>query len=684
MAAPDSRRLQFGVFEIDLAGGELRKGGIKIKLQDQPLRVLSALLEHPGEIVTREHLREKIWQADTFVDFDQSLNKAINKIREALSDTAENPRFLETVPRRGYRFIAPVSGREPQASIGEPSAPVRARWRRVVILVGGAILSGAIIAWLQQPAPPRIVRSVQLTNDGRDKSDLMVTDGTRIYFTECETGQCFLAQVSTAGGEIHRLPVPFTSPMDIQVHDISQTQRELLVTTGRFGERDRALWVVPALGGSARRVGDLRASDVVWSPDQRHIVYARGNELYAARDDGTESRKLATFGGLTFRPCWSPDGTRLRVDVVTDSSAIWEIARDGTNLHRVLPAWQGDHWLGRWTPDGKYFIFLSKASWWAIPESTGLLRKRKRDPIELTFGPLEYLCPILSPDARKLYALGGTNRCELERYDVKSRSFLPYLSGISADGVDFSTDGRWVTYVTYPEGEVWRSKADGSQKLQLTSAPLKTYLPRWSPDGKQIAFMGQAPGKPWKIYLVPSEGGNVEQLVPGNGTEGDPNWSPDGSKLTFAPWPWADPATATGVYILDLNTRQISSLPGSQGLFSPRWSPDGNYIAALGSGLRLFDFKRSGWRKIGDGGFPTWSRDARYIYVSGAQGDGTPAVVRIDVRSRHLETVASLKGLRITGNYGGNGWVGLTPDGAPLVLREFGNQEIYAFEWEAP
>jgi DNA-binding winged helix-turn-helix (wHTH) protein len=215
MAAPDSRRLQFGVFEIDLAGGELRKGGIKIKLQDQPLRVLSALLEHPGEIVTREHLREKIWQADTFVDFDQSLNKAINKIREALGDTAENPRFLETVPRRGYRFIAPVSGREPQASIGEPSAPVGARWRRVVILVGGAILSGAIIAWLQQPAPPRIVRSVQLTNDGRDKSDLMVTDGTRIYFTECETGQCFLAQVSTAGGEIHRLPVPFTSPMDM-------------------------------------------------------------------------------------------------------------------------------------------------------------------------------------------------------------------------------------------------------------------------------------------------------------------------------------------------------------------------------------------------------------------------------------------------------------------------------------
>src|SRR5690242_10214652 len=142
MAAPDSGRLQFGVFEIDLAGGELRKSGIKIKLQDQPFRVLSALLQHPGEIVTREDLRQKIWQADTFVDFDQSLNKAINKIREALGDTAENPRFLETVPRRGYRFIAPVSGQKQQASIGEPSVPIRARWRWLVILVGCACILG--------------------------------------------------------------------------------------------------------------------------------------------------------------------------------------------------------------------------------------------------------------------------------------------------------------------------------------------------------------------------------------------------------------------------------------------------------------------------------------------------------------------------------------------------------------
>jgi len=104
----EARLLRFGVFEVDLATGELRKNGARVRLQEQPFQVLTALLKNAGQVVTRDHLREKVWPADTFVDFDHSLNTAVNKIREALGDSASSPRFVETLARRGYRFIAPV------------------------------------------------------------------------------------------------------------------------------------------------------------------------------------------------------------------------------------------------------------------------------------------------------------------------------------------------------------------------------------------------------------------------------------------------------------------------------------------------------------------------------------------------------------------------------------------------
>jgi DNA-binding winged helix-turn-helix (wHTH) protein len=120
----ESRLLRFGVFEVDLFAGELRKNGARIRLQEQPFQVLTALLENAGQVVTREDLREKIWPADTFVDFDHSLNTAVNKIREALGDSASSPRFVETLARRGYRFIAPVDG---VAAAAEVSAPANAQ-----------------------------------------------------------------------------------------------------------------------------------------------------------------------------------------------------------------------------------------------------------------------------------------------------------------------------------------------------------------------------------------------------------------------------------------------------------------------------------------------------------------------------------------------------------------------------
>jgi Tol biopolymer transport system component len=169
------------------------------------------------------------------------------------------------------------------------------------------------------------------------------------------------------------------------------------------------------------------------------------------------------------------------------------------------------------------------------------------------------------------------------------RQFAPYLSGLSAEGVNFSADGDWITYVTYPEGALWRSKVDGSQRLQLSFPPLRALAPRWSPDGKRIIFQGMLPGKPWKILLVSSEGGSPQQLMSEDCAEWGPTWAPDGASIVFeARVTLSDRA----IRLLDLRTNQISLLSGAMMMFSPRWSPDGRYIAGMpfdSRKLMLFD-----------------------------------------------------------------------------------------------
>src|SRR5262249_48635874 len=252
---------------------------------------------------------------------------------------------------------------------------------------------------------------------------------------------------------------------------------------------------------------------------------------------------------------------------------------------------------------------------------TGLSRWTGQEPVQLTFGPLNYYTPAPSQDGKKLFVVGEQRRGELARYDAKTEQWGSYLSGISAEQLDFSRDGAWVVYVTYPEGSLWRSNVDGSKRLQLTYPPMQAGLPCWSPDGKQIAFAARVPGKDWKIYLVSAEGGNPQQLTPDARFENDPTWSPDGNSLVFGV---GNPPEPSAIYLLEVRTRQGSLLPGSEGLFSPRWSPDRRYIAALvGSQntLMLFDFTTQKWTELAKqaAGWPRWSRDGKYIYFAGSR-----------------------------------------------------------------
>jgi len=162
-------------------------------------------------------------------------------------------------------------------------------------------------------------------------------------------------------------------------------------------------------------------------------------------------------------------------------------------------------------------------------------------------------------------------------YDAASRHFVPYLPGLSATDLDFSRDGQWMTYVAYPSGTLWRSKTDGSERLQLSSLPMHIFLPRWSPDGKRIAFNGTPPGQRTShIYIVPAEGGKPEQVT--HEQANDASWSADGKTLVFGP---ASPDQPIDIRLVGVATGRVTKLAGSNGSFSPRWSPDGKYIVAL-------------------------------------------------------------------------------------------------------
>jgi serine/threonine protein kinase/Tol biopolymer transport system component len=651
---------------------------------------------------------------------EEIINKALEKDRDLRCQTAAELRAdlkrLKRDTESGRApAVAPVGARPDLIGDRRKETALierRYNWRRLApALVGAVVIAGAVLAyWLTRPLPPpKITRTVQLTNNGRGKGGPLLTDGPRLYFLE-HTGapQATLVQVSTTGGETVPVPTPFQGP-HVHLMDASPDGSELLLATHVATETEVPLWILPVLGGSPRRVGDVLVNclgtvgqGAGWSPDGQKIVYARGKDLNVVKTDGSDSHKLLTLDGTPWSPRWSPDGKRIGFtlrDVQTGLDSLWEMDADGGHLHRLLAGWSTppNEWAGVWTPDGRYLIFDAvhdnELGIWAIRQETALFHKASQQPAQLSSGAVRFSGPLPSKDGKRLFAMGGLARGELMRFDAKSRQFAPYLSGVSASDVAFSKDGEWVCYSTFPQGLLWRSKLDGSQKLQLTVAPMGAWLPRWSPDGKRIAFMTLTAGKPHKIYVVSSEGGTPQQLIPGERNEADPHWSPDGNSILFGRFPnylIPEPPEAKGLYLLDLKTSQVSRIAGSEGLYSPRWSPDARHVATLdfdSKKLILFDLLTHKQEELvsskGGMGFPCWSHDGKYVYV---EADITPengGIFRVRISDHKLERAVSDKELGRFGGVSGT-WHGLTPDDALLIMRDHSTTEVYALEWEAP
>jgi Tol biopolymer transport system component len=297
---------------------------------------------------------------------------------------------------------------------------------------------------------------------------------------------------------------------------MSPDKSELVLGNFQGTEIDQPLFGIPTLGGSPRHVTDVIGQDGNWMPNGNLLV-AHGNELVDVSPNGT-SRSWLNLGDPTssaFWLRWSPDQKVLRFTLVSPSrNSLAEVFADGTNFHPLLEGWHTDDDVasGNWTPDGKFFVFQTIHNWgradlWAIREKSDLFHKKNLEPVQLTAGPLNFYAPQPSLDGKRIYAIGEQPRSELVRYDSKSRQFQPYLDGISARSLSFSRDGHWVAYVTYPESNLWRCRLDGSEKLQLTSAPLAVGSAQWSPNGREIAISASFPGTRERLYLQPSAGG---------------------------------------------------------------------------------------------------------------------------------------------------------------------------------
>jgi len=565
---------------------------------------------------------------------------------------------------------------------------------RLLVAVFAALAITLTLAalWLARQQPlPRVAGIAQITGNGVNKHEF-VTDGTRIFYVEgVRNSKITMYQASAKGGD----PVPVPHLAGKIPLDISPDRSQILlgeIVDGESLTGPYPIWVADTLGNSLRRLGSLTGTEARWSPKGEEIAFTYKSELWLAGSDGSQARRITAAAGDVRWPSWSPDSRSIRFSVADNRKwKLWEVSAGGSNLRQVLPNWK-DYSVefGAWSHDGKYYVFAAgkgdDRDLWLLPHGSWL--RRDQDPVRLTTGPVNASVIAFGAAGKRVLFDGTLETQELVRYDSRLSDWKSYLGGMPAMQLDFSRDGKWITYAHCPEASVYRSALDGSQRLQLTTPPFSAKNPRWSPDGSQIAFYGHWPGQPSRAYLVSAAGGPVQQLTSsetGSIEQGEPNWSPDGNTLivgsTFS-HEQNDPARI-GLQSIDLPTRKVTRLPGSEGLWSPRWSFDGRFIATIGPAdrLHLHDLRTHQSTKVTTGpvGWPSWSRDSQYVYFKNAHKEEWH---RVRIKDGFTERVATTAGITLTGL--SMGWIGLDFDGAPIATRSRGAREIYALDWDLP
>jgi Tol biopolymer transport system component len=595
---------------------------------------------------------------------------------------------------------APVP--EPRTANGGPNAnalhgPAARIAKFAWIAVAIAALAGST-AWIAKtlveghhPAAADVpLQFVQLTDDGRSKNHFR-TDGRMLYFDESEGDGLGAFSVPLSGGQPQDISVSVSNPV---IQDVSRDGKQLLVTSAQGLEQGHQLWVVPSKGGTARQVGTLTCEEARWSPDNRRVACVNGTAILIADSDGTHVRILTSLTSTPFNVTWAPDGGSL-IFVLSEFNdpargSAWQVKTNSRSAPVALAWGKGCCVDWTWADGGKRFLYLRlDAKRHAVIDEMPAVndspdRVGERTEIPVNVGTV--LGFRANDEKGLIYLLiEGPSRGEVLKVGPTQTAYQVILPGISANDISFSSDGRWIAYVSPSDETLWRSRSDGSDALQLTRAPLQAELPAWSPDDRTIAYIAKAPGEPWRIFLIGKDGAGQHEAVPGgHDNQGAPSWSPDGNGLVYGNVLCQSTQTCW-IHELDLRAGAVTILPGSHGLRTARFSPNGQYVAALQPEkheIVLFDVKKRTWRTLvgsvtGDN--VNWSRDSRFVFADSPRTD-RPVIERIRVADGHRETVVELTPLeRMPGL--GSPWFGLAPDGSPILLHLYNSVEIYALNW---
>lgn len=567
--SPRPQRIVFDNFEVDLRSGEIRKNGTRIRLQAQPFQVLALLLENAGEAVTREEICREIWPANVFVDFEHSLAAAVNKIREALGDAADNPRYIETLPKRGYRFIGKIRPEPPvempvagQAQLMEvvPSAPVipGPSWRWVLGVVAATALVATAIFFLVRYRKPaetspsaKVLTAVPFTSyPGAETAPSLSPDGSRIAFA-WDKGEgispgrpSFDLYVKAQGSETVLRLTNHPAEWISSAWSPDGTQ----IAFHRMAEDDNGIYVVPALGGPERKLIVTHtpynlAAPLSWSPDGKWIAYAD-------TEDGAPGDRTFLLNVMTLESHEFPhDPACLHEGLLTFSHSGKELAmlcvHNTTTFEYLITDLQGKQ-------------KRSLATFREFP--TGLAWSGADKSLIVT----EATAEANEPDEIRV-SDGEVNRLALHGVE------WPTISG----------DGTKLAFSRADShSSIWR------RDLQHPEAPAKQMYnstrqqdnSQYSPDGKYVAFDSTRSGK-WSVWLADTEGNNLVPISR-EAVAGFPRWSPDSRKVAFE---MIEPDGHAGVYIADISDRVAHKLKSNiQESHHPSWSHDGRWIYFLG------------------------------------------------------------------------------------------------------
>ena len=379
------------------------------------------------------------------------------------------------------------------------------------LLAALLVVAGGVYLVTRPPALPTVSNYVQLTRDGQAQG-IVGIDGSRLLLYGAIRDYAGLEEMSVNGGEPRKLPA---FPEQLAGFTLSPDGTEVLAIAGTGTPPFGPLWSVPLVGGSPRLLGDYAtwAFGAGWSKDSQKIAFTRDSDLWLGDRSGGPARKLVSLpGGTPNDPRFSPDGKTIRFDyarTVDSPPHLWEVSIDGTGAHPVIPGFSSDadyECCGNWSPDGKFYIFEARGQLWVLPPA-GLFKSSAPKPVQLTSSPIALQYHIFGPDGKKVFVLGFTSRGQLVRYDAKSRQFVTYLGGISGEYAAFSRDGKWVSFVQFPEGSLWRMRVDGSERLQLTNDAQYAMMPQWAPDGQSIFFYETTADRPSRMLQVSANGG---------------------------------------------------------------------------------------------------------------------------------------------------------------------------------